>query len=397
MIESGDAQEIKRDYLEILESLLKLIQHQAKLKEIQTGNDISIYASGRQVYKGVVGQSPSKNILTPSQVENINKAISDPKTSQGTILIKVGKQEVFRVQNGRLTNDKLGLAPPAQQQEVATKERTYSVESLQKQVQVLQNQLSSQQKLLDSIKQKEQEQTSEILSKLVAQVAEMSQSLSKQQQLIENTQKALSQVNERSLPPTQNTVLQNWVGTVEHQVKKTAKNIFERFQDALTPEVTKLRNEIAQLKTQINQEFTSFKSQIITQTDSVKNAVSQQIMEIQSAIDNTQTEFRTTVDNVKGKAIEESVKALIRIFGKANLDGSLSFKSSSFDFERQGENVIVRAKNGDTILQNGELSPDLSPQQLQSLDKVQSVVDKHHKLEQSARIESESVSRGIHS
>jgi len=275
MIDDGDAKEIKRDYLDILEALLKNIQQKAKSKEIPTSNDISIYASGRQVYKGVVGQSPSKNTLTPEQLENINKAITDPKNSQGTISIKIGKSEVFRVQNGRITNDLLGLAPPSQKNKVVTKERIYSVEALQKQVAVLQSKLESQQKLVDSIKQNEQ--TPESLSKLIEQVAEMSKSLLKQQQLIENTQKALSQVNERSLPQIQNTQLQNWVGTVENNVKQTAKNVFEKVLDALTPEVTKLKKEIVSLKSQINQQVTSLKDEVRSQTDSVRNELNQQV------------------------------------------------------------------------------------------------------------------------
>ncbi|MBN3869724.1 hypothetical protein [Nostoc sp. JL33] len=409
MIDDGDAKEIKRDYLDILEALLKNIQQKAKSKEIPTSNDISIYAGGQQVYKGLVGQSPSKNLLTSEQLENINKAITDPKNSQGTILIKIGKSEVFRVQNGRITNDLLGLAPPSQPNKVVTKERIYSVEALQKQVKVLQSKLQAQQKLVESIK--ETQQTPESLSKLIDQVAEMGKSLEKQQQLIENTQKALSQVNERSLPQIQNTVLQNWVGTVENQVKQTAKNVFEWVKDALTPEVTKLRNEIALLKSQINEQITSFKDEVKyqtdsvrnelnqqvgnltqelrTQADSVKNTVEQSLMGVKSAIDNTRTELRAAVDDVKGQAIEQSVKALLNILGKDNPDGSKSFKSTNFDFERLGDNVIVRAKNGETVLTDGVLSPNVSEKQLQALDKVQSVVDMHHQIENNAQQNSE--------
>jgi uncharacterized protein YjbJ (UPF0337 family) len=402
--------------LDILEALLKDIQRKAKSKEIATSNDISIYAGGRQVYKGVVGQSPSKNTLTSEQLENIKKAISDPKSSQGTISIKIGKSEVFRVQNGIVTNDKLGLAPPSQQNKVVAKERTYSVEALHKQVQVLQKKLIEQQKLVDSIKQNQH--SPESLSQLAAQVAEMSKSLEKQQQLIENTQKALSQVNERFLPQVQNTKLQNWIGSVERQVKQTAKNVFERVKDALTPEVIKLRDEIVQLKAQIDQKVTSlkdevrektdsvknelnqqvenFKGELHTQVDGVKNTVSQQIKDVQSAIDNTRTEFRAAVDDVKSKAVEQSVKALLNILGKHNPDGSRSFNSASFDFEQQGNNVIVRAKNGEAVLTDGVLSPNISEQQSKALDKVQSVVDMHHQLEFKQNTQLNSESRGMH-
>ncbi|MHC5754964.1 MAG: hypothetical protein ACYTXF_30855 [Nostoc sp.] len=380
MIDDGEAKEIKRDYLEILESLLKLIHAKAKEKGLDPSKDVHIYSSSNKVYQGTLGESPSKNLLTPTIVENLKKALSDPKNSQGAISIKIGNEKVFHIKNGEVLTDKLGLAPASQKNKVVSNERIYSVEALQKQVAVLQSKLESQQKLVDSIKQKEQ--TPELLSQLVAQVEEMSNAVLKQQQLIENTQKALSQVNERSLPPIQNTQLQNWVGTVENKVKQTAKNVFERIKDALTPEVTKLRNEIASLKSQINEQITSFKDEVKYQTDSVRNELNQQvgnltgelrtqidgvkntvdnrIKGLQSAIDNTRTELRAAVDDVKGQAIEQSVKALLNILGKDNPDGSKSFKSTNFDFERLGDNVIVRAKNGEAVLTDGVLSPNVS-------------------------------------
>ncbi|MBD2511440.1 hypothetical protein H6G91_30060 [Nostoc muscorum FACHB-395] len=407
MIDDGEAKEIKRDYLDILESLLKLIHAKAKEKGLDPSKDVHIYSSSSKVYQGILGESPSKNLLTPTIVENLKKALSDPKNSQGAISIKIGHEKVFHIKNGEVLTDKLGLAPPSPKNKVVSNERIYSVEALQKQVAVLQSKLESQQKLVDSLKKNEQ--TPESLSELAAQVSEMGKSLEKQQQLIENTQKALSQVNERFLPQVQNTVLQNWVGSVERQVKKTASNAFERLKDALTPEVTKLRKEIAQMKAQIEQQVTNrldegrdelnqqvgnLTQELRTQVDGAKNTVEQKIKGVQSAIDNTRTELRAAVDDVKGQAIEQSVKALLNILGKDNPDGSKSFKSTSFDFERLGNNVIVRAKNGDAVLTDGVLSPNVSDQQLQALGKVQSVVDMHHQIQQDSQQESQS--RGMH-
>ncbi|MCC5633542.1 hypothetical protein LC613_39480 [Nostoc sphaeroides CHAB 2801] len=409
MIDDGEANEIKRDYLDILESLLKLIHAKAKEKGLDPSKDVHIYSSSSKVYQGTLGESPSKNLLTSTIVENLKKALSDPKNSQGAISIKIGNEKVFHIKNGEVLTDKLGLAPPSQPNKFVSNERIYSVEALQKQVKVLQSKLQAQQKLVESIK--ETQQTPESLSKLIDQVAEMGKSLEKQQQLIENTQKALEKVNERSLPQIQNTVLQNWVGTVENQVKQTAKNVFERLLDALTPEVTKLRKEIASLKSQVNQQVTSLKDEVKYQTDSVRNELNQQVNNlteelrtqvdgvkntveqkmkgVQSAIDNTRIELRAAVDDVKGQAIEQSVKAMLNILGKDNPDGSKSFKSTNFDFERLGDNVIVRAKNGETVLTDGVLSPNVSEKQLQALDKVQSVVDMHHQIENNAQQNSE--------
>lgn len=148
MIESGDASEIKRDYLEILESLLKLIQQKAESKEIRASDDVTINVGREEVYKGAIGEKPSKNTLTPEQVNKISIAISDPKNSQGTIIIKIGKQEVFRVQDGQVKTDKLGLIPQqALAQKTAQKSQAKtpdSVETLQKQVAVLQSKVEAQ-------------------------------------------------------------------------------------------------------------------------------------------------------------------------------------------------------------------------------------------------------------
>nr|WP_322714912.1 hypothetical protein [Nostoc sp. ChiSLP03a]MDZ8216199.1 hypothetical protein [Nostoc sp. ChiSLP03a] len=409
MIDDGEAKEIKRDYLEILESLLKLIHAKAKEKGLDPSKDVHIYSSSSKVYQGTLGESPSKNLLTPTIVENLKKALSDPKNSQGAISIKIGNEKVFHIKNGEVLTDKLGLAPASQKNKVVSNERIYSVEALGKQVQVLQKKLSEQQKLVNSIKS--EQLSPESLSQLAAQVAEMGKSLEKQQQLIENTQKALSQVNERFLPQVQNTVLQNWVGSVERQVKKTAKNVFERVLDALTPEVTKLRKEIAQMKAYIEQQVTNrldevrentnnvrdelnqqvgnLTQELRTQVDDVKNTVEQSLMGVKSAIDDTRTELRAAVEDVKGQAIEQSVKAMLNILGKDNPDGSKSFKSTNFDFERLGDNVIVRAKNGETVLTDGVLSANVSEKQLQALDKVQSVVDMHHQIQQDSQQESQ--------
>ncbi|MBE9210537.1 hypothetical protein IQ244_29350 [Nostoc sp. LEGE 06077] len=383
MIESGDAGEIKRDYLEILESLLKLIQQKAKSKEIKTSDDVTINVGREKVYKGVIGEKPSKNTLTPEQVNKISIAISDPKKSQGTISIKIGKQEVFRVQDGQVKTDKLGLAPldqaPAQKTAQKSQIKTLdSVETLQKQIQDLQSKVEAQQKLIDGLQ--ENQQTPELVSKLAAQVTELSKSLEQQQKFIENIQKALSEVNERSLAPIQNTKLQNLVGTVEKSLKQTAKKLLVKIKDALAPAVTKLRGEV-------NKQGSDLKQKIDARVNGVKNIVNQRVQGVKSNINKS-------VDHAKSKAFEQSVKALIKIFGKPNPDGSLSFTSSSFDFEQQGERVVVRAKNGDTVLENGELSSNLSQGQLEALDKVQPVVDQASRFPENAQQEVQTASRG---
>ncbi|MCW5318241.1 hypothetical protein GTQ43_32260 [Nostoc sp. KVJ3] len=89
MIDDGESKEIKRDYLEILESLLKLIHAKAKEKGLDPSKDVHIYSSSSKVYQGTLGESPSKNLLTPTIVENLKKALSDPKILKVQFLLKL--------------------------------------------------------------------------------------------------------------------------------------------------------------------------------------------------------------------------------------------------------------------------------------------------------------------
>jgi hypothetical protein len=369
MIEPSDAKEVKNDYLEILEALIQKIHRTAKDKGLNPSRELSISVGTEKIYKGLIGDNSLDKInpfVSADLVEKLNTAISNPRNLKGTVSIKVGQSEVFRVKNGKVETDKLGLSQ-SQTQRKAPEERTYSVEALQKQVEVLQRRVEEQQKLVDRIKA--DTETPESLAKLFAQVEEMSKSLSKQQKAIEKTQQALSQVSECSLPPIQNTQLQNWVGAVEIKLKQTARNVFERVKDALTPEVTKVRNKIEEMKSQVSQQ-----------------------------VKNLKDEFTRAIDDVKSKTIEGSVRALLKHLGTKNPDGSITFQSKSFDFQQRGENVTVRAKDGNEVLENGVLSPTVSERQIEALDKVQSVVDKYNEAEQEylsyAEQESESLSRG---
>ncbi|MCC5640009.1 hypothetical protein LC593_30110 [Nostoc sp. CHAB 5844] len=302
MIENAEANQIKNDYLDTLKSLIDRIQIKAKDEHIEVDNGISIYIGTSKVYEGVKGEKPTKNSLTPEVVENIQKAIADPQNTKSSITIKIGKQEVFKVRNGKLINDKLKLSS-APVQKAAPKERTYSIGELQKQVEVLKNKINEQEKTIAQLS--EQPQTKETLEKLTKEVEQMAESLAKQQKLIEATQKSLSEI---SPIKTQNSKLQNWVGSVENKVKQISNSILEAAQNKLT-----------EVRTQID--------------DSVRQ--------------------------IKGKMIESAVKVLLDKLGERNPDGSLSFRSNNFDFKQDGDNVTVKAKDGTNVLKNGVVAKEL--------------------------------------
>lgn len=408
MIEDSKSKELQKDYLDILDSIIKKIQIKAQNREPK---DVHIHVGSRKVYEATAGQEPVRNLLTPETVNKISLALSDPKSYQGSVTIKIGSEKVFHVADGQLKVDKLGLAESGIQLDKAKpQERVYSVEALQKQVEVLQQKLQSQQKLIDSVAQAQNQQTPETLAKLSAQVEEMSQSLEKQQKLIEKTQEALSKFEQRPAQ-SQNTKLQNWIGKIESKIKDTVQEWSEKVKDAITPETTKLRNQIQDLKTQLHQQIESLKSSVRAQADSLQanvksavNDVKQNIDEglgsIKTEIQNTRQELTKSINNAKSQAIDQSVKALLKHLGTKNPDGSLSYSSKSFDFQQCGDSLVVKAKNGLPVLQDGALSADVSPEQIQALDKVQPIVDKLDAAEQLEQLsysdsESQTQSRGL--
>lgn len=410
MIEDGKSKEIQKDYLDILDSIIKRIQ--SKIKESnREGKDVHIFTGPTKVYQATPGQEPIKNSITPETVDAINKALSDPKNSRGSIVIKVGSEKVFQVKNQKLEVDKLGLSesitqaqkpvvPIGREEGEEVKYQVYNIPALVDRVKELQQKVQSQ-----------ESQTPEAIAKLSAQVDELAKSLEKQQELIEKTQQALSKLEQQRPAPSQNSKLQNWIGKIESKVKDTVKDWAEKVKEAITPETTKLKNQIEDLKTQLNQRVDNLKSEVRAQTDTLKGNLNSAVNDVKQNIDdgisnvkaeiqNTRQEFTKSISNAKSEAIDQSVKALLRHLGTKNSDGSLSYTSKSFDFQQQGDTVTVKAKNGDTILQDAALSADISPEQMQALDKVQPIVEKLDAAEQSEKLneaesESQAQSRGI--
>ncbi|MBD6620631.1 hypothetical protein FNW02_33895 [Komarekiella sp. 'clone 1'] len=409
MIEDGKAKDLQRDYLDILDSIIKKIQVKAKENERGT-QDIHIFSGPAKVYQASPGKDPTRNLITPETVDALQKAFSDPKNTQGSIVIKIGSEKVFQVKNQKLEVDKLGLSeslaqaqkpvvPVEREEGEQVKYQVYNIPALAEQVKELQQKVQSQ-----------ESQTPDAIAKLTSQVDELAKSLERQQELIEKTQLALSKLEQRPAP-SQNSKLQNWIGKIESKVKDTVKDWVDKAKDAITPETTKLKNQIEDLKTQLNQRVDNLKSEVRAQTQTLKgnfnsavNDVKQNIDDgisnVKTEIQNTRQEFTKSISNAKSEAIDQSVKALLRHLGTKNSDGSLSYTSKSFDFQQQGGTVTVKAKNGDTVLQDGALSTEVSPEQMQALDKVQPIVDKLDAAEQSEKLnevesESQAQSRGI--
>ncbi|UKP01213.1 Atg14 domain-containing protein [Nostoc sp. UHCC 0870] len=294
MIEVSDAEKIEKDYLETLENLIKIIYESAKRRGIKSSNEISIAVDNENVYRGKIDDNNFNKInpfIDKNLVDKLNQAIFEPQNLKGKVSIKIGEEEVFHVEDGVVVKDKLGLSQPlSQTQENESQknkpivERTYSVEELQKQVNVLQKKVQEQQELVESLKSGQLNEES--IAQLAQQIGELFKSLEKQQKLIEKTQQTLAKVN-RSLPAIQNTKLQNFVGGIEKGVKQIAQGLFKSLKDSVMSRVNHTKQQMNGMKSQVK-----------------------------SKVDNWKHKTHQWSENAKGKAIEKKCESIAENFGK---------------------------------------------------------------------------------
>jgi hypothetical protein len=318
----SEGKQVQQDYLDILDAILRKIQEKGKFQEPEPDNQISIFVSRNLAYKGIPGQEPAINKMTPELVETLDKAISDPQNLKGSIRITIGNDKVFHARDGEVLTDKLGLSNTQSQTQTSKVAKTpvntqvktskvkveqqspsqsTSIESLQQQIDTLQKQVQEQQGLIDSLKL--QKQSSEITQKLSTEVDSFHSSVERQQKTIEQLQQGLESVINRSTPTIKNSALQNWVGSVENKVRQTAKNLYDQAKTALTPKVDRLKSQIEtqieELKTQVNQQITSLKSEVQSQINDLNTQVR---TNVSNAVEGVRENVEQKLDNVKTSA-----------------------------------------------------------------------------------------------
>jgi hypothetical protein len=98
---------------------------QDKPKAKDKPRSVEIQVGKTKVFKGIEGQEPQKNTLTPAQVSALQKLVDTPSTEAGqnldssvqnlgrVVTVRVDKEPVLRVSNGQIDNK---LAPEPQQE-----------------------------------------------------------------------------------------------------------------------------------------------------------------------------------------------------------------------------------------------------------------------------------------
>ncbi|MBD2596050.1 hypothetical protein H6G74_17205 [Nostoc spongiaeforme FACHB-130] len=434
----SEAKQVQHDYLEILNDILNKLSEKGKFQSLDTSKNLSIYVGSKAKYKIGSDGEISVNLMTPEVVETIKTAINDPQNLKGSVRIMVGNQKVYHAKDGKILTDKLGLnQTQLQSRQAESVEESSSIESLQKQVESLQQKVQEQQALIDRFVQQENSSV-ESTQKLSTDLANLKQAFDTQQKTIEQLQKGLEAINKQNLPVVKNESLSKWLNSIESKAKNTAKNLYEQVKTALTPKVDKvkaqLETQITALKEQINQQMESVKAEMKSQIAAIKsefesqvgvvkdgiaevkqlasnevqygierhqaatsaiqskiseevNTVHKQVTkavgDIHSKVNHTVKENVEKVTNsvmeIKGKAFSKSIDSMLRLFGNQNSDGSRSYESKNYNFYQKGDSITVTAKDGRAVMVDNSLTTQATEKDVESLEEVGQVVSDYLK------------------
>ncbi|MBD2504053.1 hypothetical protein H6G83_26165 [Anabaena azotica FACHB-119] len=421
--------------------------------------DISIFVGKQLQYKGNPHGEVSVNLVNSDLVEQLQKAINSPQELKGSVRIMIGKDKAFHVKDGKVITDKLELATKTAQNLTNSQTKNVakspqkspvSIKDLQSQVDTLQRQVESQQKVIDNFNNQQQKSPEEI-NALLTEFNNLKAAFDTQQRTIEQLQKGLAAVNSRNNPHVQNQSLKDWIGKLETNVKKSAQGLYEQVKSSLTPKIEEIKtqiqsaltpkmdkikaqldSQIESLKTEMQSQMEAMKNDLKTQADVVKTGISevkelvhneiqqgverhqgalgavsskiteevntvhkqvtQAVGDINSALNHTVKQNYEKVTNsvmeAKGKAIAKSVDSMLRLFGQTNADGSMTYESKSFRFHQQGSNLSITAKDGRPVMVEGDLTTAATESDVESLNKVEAVV--HNYLKPKAPTHSQS-------
>jgi len=116
-----------------LNDLVSRIQQAAQQSQYKGSIPLKIHVGREKVFEALPGKEPKKNTITSAQIELLQKAFTDPQGIQGTLKVSFGGQEVFRVHNGQVLIDQLGLAP--------TQNMAQAVDALKEETDVLEGRM----------------------------------------------------------------------------------------------------------------------------------------------------------------------------------------------------------------------------------------------------------------
>ncbi len=164
--DSANIGKIQRDEEEIFKEIIKkvkeFIEYSTKALAQNIGkktnskklsNRLSIIVDGKTEFQSNINQEQKISSISSENIKLIENAIRNPSNSSSNIKIKLGKQILFNVEEGKLLVDKLNLSPaPKQEQSLSLEQRleqlTKIVGQQQKQIELLEKRIEQKLKFI---------------------------------------------------------------------------------------------------------------------------------------------------------------------------------------------------------------------------------------------------------
>ncbi len=375
MLERSDADQIKNDYLEILESILRSIKDRAKSQGLNADGNVSIMFGRSSVFRGTSAYEYEKRTITPEQVEILSKAISDPKSFKGSLQIRIGGDVVYHAKDGEVLKDKLGLSPAQEQ----SQEQSQDVfDSLSQGIDEQQQRLQTLEKYVQEVESVKQPvlQENEVQS-LRTELSTLKEAFENQQTEIKRLQEGLAKVATRDTPSVKNSVFQKWIANVESKVKQVALKTWDKVKDLVVPE--KQWNErISNLESKLND--------LQSQVSELKDTLAQK---------GINTLEKVSEKSISSQYVEETVATALHLWGTRGENGSARLTSDNYEFLQEGEQISVKSLDGRrTIMKNGQLTDQVNDKDLENFQQLNRAINSYIKSPTQSQAQSQSQGRG---
>ncbi|MBA3920215.1 MAG: hypothetical protein H0X31_00330 [Nostocaceae cyanobacterium] len=340
-VSKGDASQMSQEYKETLNAIFTRIKNSAVFDKKELDNRILIKIGRENVFRSIMGEEPLENRLTQENVEQLNTALNNPENLKGSVSISIGNERLFHAKNGEVIKDSLKLVPERKQAENLKKEKVekQTIESLQAQVASLEERAREQQETIKSLSDKPSP---------TKDLTELLEAITKQQETLDSIQTRLEKAIVRQAPASQNSKLQDWIGTVESKVKDGIRGIWNKVTDSVTPKINNLQEQV----------------------DNRLSSLGAKANEINQKFDNTFKE-------AKGKMLVECASRVFSVLGERQDDGSVRYESKNYVFTQKDKQLSVIPKDGRgvEVLNNNGFTSSATDNDITSLQKVEEAAE----------------------
>lgn len=247
--------------------LLQRIRQQAVIAGyLDTYALIVIRHGNQRLFEAVVGEAPRVDRMEPEHLALLQAALERPESIRGTVKILIGDREVYRVQEGKVKTDLLGLA--AQAQSTPLNPHTASAEP--------------------------QRSSSSLPNSQIQQNGHHPGSSLENSELTQQ-----SSMNGKNQAP--------------HSTKE-----IEQFANS-APDLERLRSQIEQLENRIQQ--------LNNQLQSVQSAPARWVATTEQNLQSWARSVKRAIAEPMVRSMEVGLRQMVKLFGEAQADGSVSYDS----------------------------------------------------------------------